>query len=59
MTTEDTNSAADKKARKKSICNKTGKCCFCPMHDRENRGRRVRSDKHKNKDRAKPAPVEP
>ena len=54
MTNEDTNSAADKKKRKQSICQKTGKCPFCPTHDRENRGRRVRSDKYKNKDRRKP-----
>ncbi len=48
---ENTNSAADKKERRRKIANKTGKCPFCPPHDRENRGRRVRSDKHKNKNR--------
>lgn len=30
---------------------KSGKCTFCPAHDGENRGRRPKSDKHKNKRR--------
>lgn len=41
----------DKKLRRKEITKETGKCQYCPLHDRENRGRRSRSDKHKNKRR--------
>lgn len=37
------------KERWKEICEETRKCPFCPKHDRENRGRRPRSDKYKNK----------
>lgn len=45
---ENTNSAADKKIHWRRIAKKTGKCDRCPPHDKENRGRRPRSDKHKN-----------
>lgn len=36
----ETNRRVMKIKRKLSICNKTGKCDYCPMHDGENRGRR-------------------
>jgi hypothetical protein len=48
---EHTNMSADRKERWKKITQETAKCPFCPPHDRENRGRRPKSDAHKNKDR--------
>lgn len=37
------------KEQKKRICKKTGKCQYCPYHDKENRKRRAKPDRYKNK----------
>ena len=49
MTNIETNSSVDKKLHKWHICNKTGKCTRCPLHDGENRRKRPRPDHYKNK----------
>lgn len=43
----------DKKIRRRKLADKEGKCDRCPPHDKENRGRRPRSDKHKDVRRGK------
>ena len=37
------------KQRRLEIVQRTKKCGLCPMHDRENRGRRPKPDKYKSK----------
>jgi hypothetical protein len=46
---ETNNSQEYKKLRRNKICNETGKCSFCPMHDGENRRRAKRKSKPKYK----------
>jgi hypothetical protein len=38
-----------KRERWVDIVKETGKCPFCPPHDKENAGKKQRSDKHKSK----------
>lgn len=50
---ENTNSAADKKVRKKRMATETGKCSFCPPHSHENGKKKARPDKYKTKRKGK------
>ena len=47
------NSSVDRKLRRAILEKNRKKCSRCPLHDGENRGRRVRSDRYKSDRKAR------
>lgn len=52
MKKQETNRRALKIKRKLEICDKAGKCDYCPIHGGENWRRKPKEDKHKNINRS-------